>query len=276
LDCVLVELGDYCDSSQCLVPGAIGSAALTRFAADVATTPIGSGAIPAPQCSSPAYSDPSACCVAGTCQFLGEGCASTPPDAVDASVADGAPDDAVPANAVASDGAGDVTSPAPWGPNCGAACVRQGAASGPTTILAQLAGSWALCNGLLDLVGPLTGGFPDDTRGIEFDRTGEDFLLVAYLLVAGDDSGDLVRGVGPAYEYEVTVNEPIMGGGTDSLLNFSNANTLVAYVPIYFPATAGCAAGLAFTSVTSGFPQNESDFLLVAPATADGGFAPDN
>src|SRR6202142_1508105 len=53
--------------------------ALAQFNADVAKTPIGSGAVsPPPQtmCSCPAYSDLEGCCVAGVCQFSAITCPS--------------------------------------------------------------------------------------------------------------------------------------------------------------------------------------------------------
>ncbi len=80
-DCVLVKLGDYCDPNVCYcggILGAINMTALAQFNADVAKTPIGSGAVspPSTMCSCPAYSDLEGCCVAGVCQFSPVTCPS--------------------------------------------------------------------------------------------------------------------------------------------------------------------------------------------------------
>lgn len=64
-DCVEVSAGDYC-SSSCLCGGsAIRVSAEPAFSADVAKTPLGSGAIPGGGCPCAAKFGP--CCRQGTC-----------------------------------------------------------------------------------------------------------------------------------------------------------------------------------------------------------------
>jgi len=80
-DCAIVRLGDYCDPTICFsagVLGAINTGALAQFNADVAKTPIGSGAVQPPtNCSGAASTDyPEGCCVAGKCQFSPVTCPS--------------------------------------------------------------------------------------------------------------------------------------------------------------------------------------------------------
>jgi hypothetical protein len=65
-ECAMVSSGDYCDSDQCFCGGsAISVGALAQFSADVAKTPIGTGAIPAAFCGCPLEGPP--CCRAGVC-----------------------------------------------------------------------------------------------------------------------------------------------------------------------------------------------------------------
>jgi hypothetical protein len=80
-DCVIVRLGDYCDPMLCYNAGtydAIHTTALAQFDADVAKTPIGSGAVQPPtNCSGLGSTDyPEGCCVAGKCQFSPVTCPS--------------------------------------------------------------------------------------------------------------------------------------------------------------------------------------------------------
>ena len=65
-DCVGVSFGNYCLTNQCFCGGgAINSRSVAQFNADVAKTPVGSGAIRGVACPCPAVFGP--CCRSGIC-----------------------------------------------------------------------------------------------------------------------------------------------------------------------------------------------------------------
>ncbi len=75
-DCVPISTGNYCDPLTCMCGGVgdvISKNALPQFQADVAKTPIGSGAIQGASCGCPLFGL-GACCVAGMCQFGFDAC----------------------------------------------------------------------------------------------------------------------------------------------------------------------------------------------------------
>jgi hypothetical protein len=65
-DCVMVSAGDYCTSTACLCGGsAISRSALAQFNANVAKTPVASGAVEGADCGCPEAFGP--CCRQGKC-----------------------------------------------------------------------------------------------------------------------------------------------------------------------------------------------------------------
>jgi hypothetical protein len=77
-DCVAAYAGYYCSPAQCgCDPIGISKSALAKFNADVAKTPLGSGAVEGVDCGCPLELGP--CCVRGTCQ-ANAGCFAPPAD----------------------------------------------------------------------------------------------------------------------------------------------------------------------------------------------------
>jgi len=82
-DCTGVTEGDYCSATECLCGwGTISVSALPKYNADVAKTPIGSGAIEGALCNCPAEASP--CCRSGACTMSCGAPADTLPECADA------------------------------------------------------------------------------------------------------------------------------------------------------------------------------------------------
>src|SRR5579863_4465987 len=134
-DCVtmvegtLVEFGDYC-TSHCLCGGdAINQSAAAKYAADVAKTPLGSGAISgAGAC--PCFGAPATgCCQGGRCvEVCSSGCSASSPCVAGTN---GCPGSGSPLPA-----AGDACSPA------GTNCYGYGTFSCPATLTCTAEGMW--------------------------------------------------------------------------------------------------------------------------------------
>jgi hypothetical protein len=191
---------------------------------------------------------------------------TVPGDASEAGANEAAADEAATDEAAGDDGAHDAAASAVLTPAaCSNACFVNAAAVATPWSLAQVAGVWLQCRGILDLAGQDRGGFPADTVGIEFDPAS----ATAYMLVP-DGSGGAVRGPGPAYVWAVAINQP---GSSSSgpLFNFSNAwtDSLIMYAIAGATADAACVTSLHMTSDTSGLSPNEADLVfsgLQAPA----------
>jgi hypothetical protein len=155
--------------------------------------------------------------------------------------------------------------------SCGAVCAGVTLAEAPVSSIATVSGTWSLCGGQLPIQGRDLDGFPADTAGIQFDPTTNS----AYVLVAGD-GGILQRGVGPTYQWSVTVNMPLQSLNPN-ITDFGFHNPVVSssidggshypavYDVTFFPAADGCAAAMHMTNVYPGMPAYQSDFVLVAP-----------
>jgi hypothetical protein len=142
---------------------------------------------------------------------------------------------------------------------CPNACYANASAVATTWSLPQVGGAWLQCDGLLDLAGPNSGGFPGDTIGFDFDPPN----ATAYMLVA-DGRGGAARGSGPRYVWDVAINSPVSAGSGAPVFNFSNAwtDSLLAYEISGATADAGCVTSIRMTSVTSGFSPNQSDLVF--------------